>query len=78
MRFGDIIARAVENVSSKLSERKHSFTSLVEPDPVWLDADPARLKQVLTNLLTNAIKYTEPGGRIELIAEPWTTRPRSG
>lgn len=40
------------------------------PDqPVWLDADPVRLEQILCNLLTNASRYTEPGGRICLIAE---------
>jgi CheY-like chemotaxis protein len=36
--------------------------------PVWLDADPLRVAQILANLLTNAAKYSEPGGRIELRA----------
>jgi signal transduction histidine kinase/CheY-like chemotaxis protein len=34
--------------------------------PVWIEGDPERMKQVLTNLLDNAIKYTPPGKRIEL------------
>ena len=38
-------------------------------DPVWFDADPDRLAQVFSNLLNNASKYTEAGGRIVLSAE---------
>jgi signal transduction histidine kinase len=36
---------------------------------LWVDADPQRLQQVLTNLLLNASRYTDPGGRITLTAE---------
>jgi PAS domain S-box-containing protein len=36
------------------------------PEPIALDADPARLAQALTNLLTNAAKYTPSGGRVTL------------
>ncbi|MDQ3205592.1 MAG: ATP-binding protein, partial [Pseudomonadota bacterium] len=40
------------------------------PDaPVWLDADPLRLVQAFGNLINNACKFTEPGGRIALAAE---------
>jgi signal transduction histidine kinase/ActR/RegA family two-component response regulator len=35
-------------------------------DPVWVNADPTRIDQVVTNLLTNAVKYTPPPGRIEV------------
>jgi signal transduction histidine kinase len=34
--------------------------------PCWIDADPVRLDQVFSNILTNSMKYTDPGGRISI------------
>jgi PAS domain S-box-containing protein len=66
VQVGDIVVRAIENVGPKVSERQHTLTTVLAPEPIWLEADPIRLEQVLTNLLTNAAKYTEPGGQIWL------------
>jgi CheY-like chemotaxis protein len=41
----------------------------IPPERVYLDADPIRLSQIVANLLDNAAKYTNPGGRIRLTAE---------
>ena len=39
----------------------------VTTEPVWVDGDAVRLEQVLTNIVTNAVKYTPPGGRIRVV-----------
>lgn len=64
-----VVANAVEAVRPLLEARHHQLTILQPPDPLRLEADPARLVQVLSNLLSNAVKYTDSGGRIWLTAE---------
>ncbi len=61
-----IVERAVETVRPLIDQRKHELTVSLPPDPIWLYADAARLEQVVTNLLTNAVKYTNEGGHIWL------------
>ena len=60
------ISRALETVRPLVESRHHELTTSLPPDPVPLLADAARLEQILANLLNNAAKYTEPGGRIAL------------
>jgi signal transduction histidine kinase/ActR/RegA family two-component response regulator len=64
-----VVARAVETVRPLIESRRHRLTVLFPAQPPRLEADPARLVQVLVNLLTNAARYTEPGGSIYLTAE---------
>jgi PAS domain S-box-containing protein len=57
-----------------MMELKHHVLSLDVPDePIWVEADPVRLAQIFTNLLTNAAKYTDPRGRITLQVVPERT-----
>src|SRR5262249_14101671 len=66
-RLADIAGRAVEIAQPLLDERRHHFSAAV-PSDLWVDADRVRLAQVLANLLTNAAKFTDPGGTIALEA----------
>jgi PAS domain S-box-containing protein len=63
-----IIAMALETVRPLLDDRRQHVVQTLPAVPVWLDADPLRLAQVLANLLTNAAKYSEAGRAIELDA----------
>jgi CheY-like chemotaxis protein len=68
--LSDAVAGAVETARPAIDQAGHEFAVALPPRPVYLDADLTRLAQVFANLLTNAAKYTEPGGRIWLTAEP--------
>ncbi len=62
--FKAIVAQAIESSRPLMESRRHEFEALLCDDPLPLDGDPTRLEQIVTNLLNNAAKYTDPGGRI--------------
>jgi CheY-like chemotaxis protein len=62
------VERAVETVQPMLVRQRHELVVKVEPEPLLLDGDLTRLTQIVGNILSNAIKYTDDGGRIELTA----------
>ena len=61
-----VLEAAVETVWPIVEARHHSFVVEVPPEPLWLDADPTRLAQVIGNVLNNAAKYSYDGGHITL------------
>lgn len=69
VELSTVVAQAVESSRPHIDAQKQAFTVKLPPDPIWVEADPTRLSQVLLNLLNNSAKYSEAGGRIELLAE---------
>jgi PAS domain S-box-containing protein len=63
-----VVERAVESARPLIDRRRHELMVDVPTVPIWLEADPTRLEQVVVNLLNNAAKYTDEGGRIWLEA----------
>ncbi|HEY9422002.1 MAG TPA: ATP-binding protein [Thermoanaerobaculia bacterium] len=66
--LANVVERAVEANRSLLESRGHKLTVQLPPEPIRLEADPARLEQILSNLLNNAARYTMPGGKIWVAA----------
>ncbi|HSK77184.1 MAG TPA: ATP-binding protein [Thermoanaerobaculia bacterium] len=64
VELGALVAHAVESSRSLLEIRGHELAVSLPDEPVWMEADPARLEQVLANLLNNSAKYTDPGGKV--------------
>jgi signal transduction histidine kinase/ActR/RegA family two-component response regulator len=64
-----VVGRAVEISRPLVDARRHELAVTLPPEPVRLEADAARLAQVVANLLNNAAKYTEAGGQIWLSVE---------
>jgi PAS domain S-box-containing protein len=64
-----ILKQAIQTAQSFIESREHRLQLQLAREPVWVNADTSRLEQVFVNLLMNAGKYTDPGGRIALIVD---------
>ena len=61
-----LVQQALDATSAMIAERGHALRVQQAEEPLWLEADPVRITQVIANLLTNAAKYTNPEGTITL------------
>ena len=61
-----VVNRAAETARPFMDARKHEFSISLPTKPIWVEADPARMEQVVVNLLNNAAKYTGAGGLIRM------------
>lgn len=64
----DVIAFAVEASQHQIEDARHTLTVEMEAEPIRIQADHARVAQIVSNLLSNAAKYTPSGGAIKLTA----------
>src|SRR6202012_3192475 len=62
----DIVRGAVEGSRPLIDNARHTLAVDVPSEPIWLNADPTRMTQIVGNLLNNAAKYTPEGGHIRL------------
>ena len=62
--FIEIARGALDGVRPLIAARRHELRLDFASQPLWVDADPARLGQIVANLVTNAAKYTDEGGQI--------------
>jgi signal transduction histidine kinase len=63
------VTDAVEIIGPLADARQHSLLVSLPTDPTFVDGDPIRLTQVISNLLENAVKYTEDHGEIRVSVE---------
>lgn len=69
VELASVVQGAVETSRPLIEECGQELTVNLPPGPITLDADPTRLAQVISNLLNNAAKYMDKGGRIDLTVE---------
>jgi PAS domain S-box-containing protein len=70
--INQVVGLALECCETLFAPHGHSLSVSLSPEPIFVRADSDRLRQVFANLLSNAAKFTPPGGKV------WVTVKRSG
>lgn len=65
-----IVQEAIDAGRPQIEKAHHQLVVSMPPQPLWVRADPTRLLQIVGNLLSNAAKYTAPGGEVRVTLEP--------
>jgi signal transduction histidine kinase len=66
-----LVEDATESVRPQVEDKRQRLAIQLPDDSLWMDADSVRLQQVVSNLLVNGIKYTDPGGQVSVaLAHP--------
>jgi signal transduction histidine kinase/DNA-binding response OmpR family regulator len=66
LELTSVITQVLEMQRPALAARRQTLTQSLPPQPVWIQADPARLQQIVNNLLNNSNKYTPDGGSVHV------------
>ena len=69
VELATVVRSAVETARPLIEAKRHTLTLRLPEAPIEIEADPLRLSQALSNLLTNAAKYSDQGSRIAVTVE---------
>lgn len=67
--FRSVVHQAIESSRPLMASRGLDFSASIRDEPLPLEGDPVRLEQIVTNLLNNAAKYTDSGGKVSAVLE---------
>ncbi len=73
-----VLKAATTSIIPQANKKQITFNIEIAPGLPWLKGDRDKVGQIVVNLLGNAVKFTPNGGKIRMIAEPWTGPRPSG